>query len=70
MQVSGSVRTALLIVAFAAPALVSAQFQPPTCEELKMTTDSAYPGAASAYLEDGVVRASVSNQRFSVWRTR
>jgi len=50
MQVSGSVRITLLIVAFAAPALVFAQFQTPTREELKMTVDPAYPDAAAVYL--------------------
>jgi hypothetical protein len=41
---------ALLLLAIAAPALVHAQFQEPTNEELKMTADPKAPGASAVYL--------------------
>jgi hypothetical protein len=44
------VRAALLLLAVASPALVRAQFQQPTAEELKMTDDPKAPGAAAVYL--------------------
>src|ERR1039458_2037406 len=50
MRTHALVRLALLFLAFAAPALVRAQFQPPTDEELKMTSDPKAPGAAAVYL--------------------
>src|ERR1039458_6908241 len=50
MRTHALVRLALLFLAFAAPALVRAQFQPPTDEELKMTADPKAPGAAAVYL--------------------
>jgi hypothetical protein len=50
MRTHVSVRLALLFLAIAAPALVRAQFQPPTDEELKMTSDPKAPGAAAVYL--------------------
>ena len=50
MRTHVSVRLALLFLAIAAPALVRAQFQPPTDEELKMTSDPNAPGAAAVYL--------------------
>jgi transglutaminase-like putative cysteine protease len=43
-------RTALLILGVASPALLFAQFQQPTGEELKMTADPKAPGAAAVYL--------------------
>ncbi|MGD0546342.1 MAG: DUF3857 domain-containing protein [Terracidiphilus sp.] len=43
-------RAALLLAAIASPALLRAQFQEPTQEELKMTTDPKAPGAAAVYL--------------------
>jgi hypothetical protein len=41
---------ALLVLALASPALIRAQFQQPTDEELKMTADPKAPGAAAVYL--------------------
>jgi hypothetical protein len=41
---------ALLLLALASPALLRAQFQQPTDEELKMTADPKAPGAAAVYL--------------------
>jgi hypothetical protein len=41
---------ALLILVLATPALVHAQFQEPTSDELKMTADPKAPGAAAVYL--------------------
>ena len=41
---------ALLLLAIASPALLIAQFQQPTAEELKMTADPKAPGAAAVYL--------------------
>ena len=41
---------ALLLFALASPALLRAQFQQPTPEELKMTADPKAPGAAAVYL--------------------
>lgn len=43
-------RSAVLLLAFAVPALARAQFQAPTAEELKMTDDPKAPGAAAVYL--------------------
>jgi hypothetical protein len=43
--------SALLILVSAYPALVRAQFQAPTAEELKMTADPKAPGAAAVYLD-------------------
>jgi hypothetical protein len=40
----------LLLLALVSPVLVRAQFQEPTQEELKMTTDPKAPGAAAVYL--------------------
>jgi len=39
-----------LLLALASPALLCAQFQQPTDEELKMTSDPKAPGAAAVYL--------------------
>jgi hypothetical protein len=41
---------ALLLLAIASPALLRAQFQEPTQDELKMTADPKAPGAAAVYL--------------------
>jgi hypothetical protein len=43
-------RPILLLLALASPALLLAQFQQPTDEELKMTADPKAPGAAAVYL--------------------
>jgi hypothetical protein len=43
-------RKALLVFALASPALLHAQFQEPTAEELKMTSDPKAPGVAAVYL--------------------
>src|SRR5271166_3911953 len=43
-------RTALLLPAMVSPALLRAQFQNPTSEELQMTADPKAPGAAAVYL--------------------
>jgi hypothetical protein len=42
---------ALLLLAFASSAVVHAQFQEPTSDELKMTADPKAPGAAAVYLK-------------------
>jgi hypothetical protein len=50
VRISALIRTTLLLLAFASPALLFAQFQQPTDEELKMTADPKAPGAAAVYL--------------------
>jgi hypothetical protein len=50
MRINLSVRVALMLLVIAAPVLVRAQFQQPTDEELKMTSDPKAPGAAAVYL--------------------
>jgi hypothetical protein len=49
MRTHAFMRFALLLLVSAAPALVHAQFQEPTPEELKMTADPKAPGAAAVY---------------------
>jgi hypothetical protein len=43
-------RSTLLLLVLASPAILFAQFQQPTPEELKMTADPKAPGAAAVYL--------------------
>ncbi|MGA2169766.1 MAG: DUF3857 domain-containing protein [Terracidiphilus sp.] len=50
MRTHTFLRSTLLLLAISSPALVRAQFQPPTDEELKMTADPKAPGAAAVYL--------------------
>ncbi|MGD0735222.1 MAG: DUF3857 domain-containing protein [Terracidiphilus sp.] len=50
MRISVFMRSTLLLLAAASPALLFAQFQQPTDEELKMTADPKAPGAAAVYL--------------------
>jgi hypothetical protein len=50
MRISVVLRNFSLLVALVSPALVFAQFQAPTNEELKMTADPKAPGAAAVYL--------------------
>jgi transglutaminase-like putative cysteine protease len=50
MRNSVFVRFSFLFLILASPALVSAQFQQPTDEELKMTAEPKAPGAAAIYL--------------------
>ncbi len=50
MRISIFLRTTLLLLAVASPALLFAQFQQPTAEELKMTADPKAPGAAAVFL--------------------
>ena len=50
VRIYAPVRGVLLLLAVAAPALVYAQFQQPTPEELKMTADPKAPGASAVYL--------------------
>ena len=50
MRISAFVRHLPLLLAFTSPALLLAQFQQPTGEELKMTADPKAPGAAAVYL--------------------
>jgi len=50
MRTTALLRSIVLIVAIAAPALLHAQFQQPTADELKMTSDPNAPGAAAVYL--------------------
>jgi hypothetical protein len=50
MRISTPIRILLLLLALASPALLRAQFQQPTAEELAMTSDPKAPGAAAVYL--------------------
>ena len=50
MRTHTFLRSTLLLLAISSPALVRAQFQQPTAEELKMTSDPNAPGAAAVYL--------------------
>ena len=50
MRISSFVRHLPLIFAITSPALLLAQFQKHTDEELKMTADPKAPGAAAGYL--------------------
>lgn len=50
MRVRALLCSTLLSMAFTAPALLHAQFQEPTKEELQMTSDPKAPGAAAVYL--------------------
>jgi hypothetical protein len=50
MRISAFVRHLPLLFAITSPALLLAQFQQPTGEELKMTADPKAPGAAAVYL--------------------
>jgi hypothetical protein len=50
MQRSLALSSLLALLVIAAPALVRAQFQTPTNEELRMTADPKAPGAAAVYL--------------------
>jgi hypothetical protein len=50
MKISAFVRNLLLLSVIASPAFLRAQFQEPTPEELKMTSDPKAPGAAAEYL--------------------
>jgi hypothetical protein len=51
MRIPASMRTLFFLLAIASPALLLAQFQQPTDEELKMTADPKAPGAAAVYLD-------------------
>jgi len=50
MRTYATMRFTLLLLFLAAPAILRAQFQPPTPEELSMTADPNAPGAAAIYL--------------------
>ncbi len=50
MRITALVRHLPLLLAFTSPAILLAQFQQPTDEELKMTADPKAPGAAAVYL--------------------
>jgi len=50
MRISLFLRPVLFAAVLLSPAMLSAQFQQPTDEELKMTTDPMAPGAAAVYL--------------------
>jgi transglutaminase-like putative cysteine protease len=50
MQFNSLLRTSVVVMTFAAPMLVLAQFQKPTDEELKMTADPNYPEAVAVIL--------------------
>jgi hypothetical protein len=50
MRISVFMRCLPLLLALTSPALLLAQFQQPTGEELKMTADPKAPGAAAVYL--------------------
>jgi uncharacterized protein DUF3857/transglutaminase superfamily protein len=51
MRKSFFLRSAFLFLAAVSPAVVCAQFQPPTDEELKMTSDPKAPGADAVYFD-------------------
>ena len=50
MRICGLLRYTLLLLVAVTPSLLRAQFQQPTDEELKMTSDPKAPGAAAVYL--------------------
>jgi len=50
MRPSALLRNLILLSVFTSPLLLRAQFQAPTPEELKMTSDPKAPGAAAVYL--------------------
>jgi hypothetical protein len=50
MTTNAFMRHTLLLLVFAGPAVLRAQFQPPTPEELSMTADPKAPGEAAVYL--------------------
>jgi hypothetical protein len=50
MRISAFMRHLPFLLVFTSPALLCAQFQQPTDEELKMTSDPKAPGAAAVYL--------------------
>jgi len=50
MRISVFLRNVFPLLALASPALLLAQFQQPTDEELKMTADPKAPGASAVYL--------------------
>jgi hypothetical protein len=50
MRLDGFIRFALVVLSTCAPALLRAQFQAPTSQELQMTSDSKAPGASAVYL--------------------
>lgn len=50
MRIHAFMSNSLLLFAIASPALLPAQFQPPTDEELTMTAYPKAPGADAAYL--------------------
>jgi len=50
MRIRRFTRSTLLLLVLAAPALLRAQFQQPTADELKMTSDPKAPGASAVYL--------------------
>ena len=50
MAILRALPSAILLAFLFSPALLSAQFQAPTDEELKMTADAKAPGAAAVYL--------------------
>lgn len=51
MRISVSLRSILFLLVLASPVFSRAQFQQPTDEELKMTSDPKAPGAAAVYLD-------------------
>jgi hypothetical protein len=65
MRISVLLRYLPLLFAFTSPALLLAQFQQPTDEELKMTADPKAPGAAAVYLNvEEVTNDVLSYQTF------
>jgi hypothetical protein len=68
VQLCPWLRGALLLLALASPALVHAQFQPPTDEELKMTADPKAPGADAVYLN--VEETTDDNLHFQTYYAR
>ena len=65
MRITAFVRHFPLLLALTSPALLLAQFQQPTDEELKMTADPKAPGAAAVYLNvEGVTNDNLHYQSF------
>ncbi len=50
MRIRVFLRPLIVLIAIASPALLRAQFQEPSQDELKMTSDGKAPGAAAVYL--------------------
>ena len=63
MRVCGLMRSLPLLFLVASPVLIRAQFQQPTAEELKMTSDPKAPGVAAVYLYREEITDDWANSR-------